>query len=158
VVQLLLSGAPHTTSIEDKYGHSPLDWALERVKRELKATERLSRSDPLIALLRTGKLVEVGHGCFSVLNFQFLSAGTWREISNCRFSSEFRTLVAETAACHDCAESFLAHLPWDDARRMLQGWSVVRRRLEDQRRLGAASSSSWPEWAWPEWAWPEGEG
>ncbi len=66
VVQLLLSAAPHTTSIGDKYGHSPLDWALERVKRELTATEQLSSSDPLIAMLRTGKLVEVGRTYFSL--------------------------------------------------------------------------------------------
>ncbi len=64
---------------------------------------------------------------FLISIFNSCLAGTWKEVSNCRFKSEFRALVAEATACHDSTESFLA-------RRMLQGWSIVRRRLEDQRR------------------------
>ncbi len=59
---------------------------------------------------------------------QLAYQGTWNENRHCCFDDEFRALLSETAVCHSIEESLLADLPWDDLRRVMQGWSVVRMR------------------------------
>ncbi len=51
----------------------------------------------------------------------------WREDQHCRTSGDFRRDLAEVLSCLEADED--AIIPWDDVRRVVQGWRIVRFRL-----------------------------
>ncbi len=51
----------------------------------------------------------------------------WNEDQHYRTAGDFRRDVAEVLSCLE--ENEEAVLPWDDARRVIQGWCIVRFRL-----------------------------
>ncbi len=53
-MQQLLQAYPEAINIKGAHGETPLDSALKRVKRKIEHSTRLSASDPLIKLLKSG--------------------------------------------------------------------------------------------------------
>ncbi len=58
----------------------------------------------------------------------------WNEDQHCRTVVEFRRSLAEALKCLE--EDGEASIPWDDVRRVIQAWCIVRFRLRWQRHGG----------------------
>ncbi len=55
------------------------------------------------------------------------NSARWNEDQHYRTAGDFRRNVAQALSCLEEEED--AILPWDDVRRVIQAWSIVRFRL-----------------------------
>lgn len=62
----------------------------------------------------------------------------WTEKKQWRFDVAFRKLLVEVLMVRDDEEENLVFGTWDDCRRVLQGWSVVRKRMSRDAVRGLA--------------------
>ncbi len=64
----------------------------------------------------------------------------WNEDQHCRTAMDFRRDMAEALSCLEADEE--AILPWDDVRRVMQGWCIARFRLQWAGLLGGEQVES----------------